>query len=66
MKNKVTLENINLPSNIISFYPDKKRIIERQNKIKDNDFTNLTKLMIYLIKQIFKRNINLLKKLQGA
>jgi len=52
MKNKVTLENINLPSNIISFYPDKKRIIERQNKIKDNDFTNLTKLVKNSVEKI--------------
>ena len=52
MKNKVTLENINIPSNIISFYPDKKRIIERQNKIKDNDFTNLTKLVKNSVEKI--------------
>ena len=52
MKNKSTLENINLPSNIISFYPDKKRIIERQNRIKDNDFTNLTKLVKNSVEKI--------------
>ena len=50
MKNKV--ENINLPSNFISFYPDKKRIIERQNRIKDNDFTNLTKLVRNSVEKI--------------
>ena len=52
MKNKGTLENINMPSNFISFYPDKKRIIERQNRIKDNDFTNLTKLVKNSVEKI--------------
>ena len=52
MKNKGTSENMNLPSSSISFYPEKKRIFERKNKLKDNDFTNLTKLVKNSVEKI--------------